>query len=152
MPFPAVLANAVGSWSGVSRLNLTHLPPEERVSEWPTTATVRSVNDEYLVLDYTWTYEGKDERGTMLIASSQARDETTIGWTDSWHQNTAVMLLTGSGASRADCYGVFHVEGHPDWGWRIAVSLERDTLVVRMFISTPEGEEDWAVEKVYERA
>lgn len=152
MPFPPSLADAVGNWSGVSRLNLTHLPEDQRVSQWPTTATVKAVNAEFLQIEYIWTYEGKDERGTMLIASSQARDETTIGWTDSWHQSAAVMLLTGPGAERADCSGIFHVEGHPDWGWRIAVSLERDTFVVRMFIISPEGEEDWAVEKVYERA
>lgn len=127
-------------------------PPGNR-SETDCASTLRivSVNDEFLALEYTWDYEGKTERGSMIVATSERRNETTIGWSDSWHQNSAVMLLVGPSIDKVSCKGTYHVHGMPDWHWRIELEPLGDEFLFRMFNISPEGNEELAVDGRYTR-
>ena len=48
--------------------------------------------------------------------------------------------------------GHYSVPGHPDWGWRTEIVPGEESFKYLMFNISPEGEEDWAVETVFERA
>lgn len=147
MPVPQVLLESVGHWKGSSTLHLKWSEDNVQITDGPSTLRVASFNDQYAVVDYEWEYEGKTERGTLIAATG--KKGTTFGWSDSWHQNSEVMLLTGEGA---DCKGTYQVEGYPAWGWRIAFSADVACLKMEMFNISPDGEEEWAVRAVYDRA
>ncbi len=146
MPVPNVLAQSAGEWRGTSKLHLNWPPGNESITEGSSTMKVVVFNDQYAVVHYGWEYEGKTEKGSLIAA--EGKSGTTFGWSDSWHQNIEVMHLRGK---NADCKGTYQVEGHPEWGWRIAFSRVGESLQMEMFNISPEGEEEWAVQAVYER-
>ncbi len=148
MAVPKTIANAVGSWTGDSTLHMSWMPEGQRLEKGPSKLHVDLNGDSaFATLVYTWTYKGKQQEGQMLIASGKS--ETTIGWVDSWHQNTSVMLLRGESADDPSCRGTYKVEGHPDWHWRIAIERNGEKLSLKMFNISPDGMEEPAVEGVY---
>ena len=76
-----------------------------------------------------------------------------LGWSDSWHQNTAVMHLVGpevaDGSVRTK--GTY-AAGKEVWGWTIEFKLSGHQLTMKMENLTPQGEAEWAVEAVYKRS
>ncbi len=148
MAVPKTLANSIGSWSGDSTLHMSWMPEGQRTETGPSKLHIDLDKDKhYAVLTYTWTYKGNQEEGQMLIASGKS--ETTIGWVDSWHQNSAVMILRGAVSDDVACKGSYKVQGHPDWHWRIALAMDGTKLKLTMFNISPEGEEEPAVECAY---
>lgn len=146
MQTPALLAAAQGEWVGPSRLNLSWLPDpiftcESRLSI--------GIQGHFATLHYLWEQDGKPESGFLVVTEGE---QAVGGWTDSWHQPT-VMSLRGTGGNPIDFKGEYAVEGHPNWGWRITLaSPSPDTFELRMFNISPQGEEEWAVEAIYQRA
>lgn len=96
---------------------------------------------------YTWTYEGKEQRGTVSLGA----DGPT--WVDSWHHPEPVACTP-----QPEPWGVFDLfctysaGGGPDWGWRTLLA-ERPTgeLVLQMTNIAPWGEEGRAVRMVLTR-
>jgi hypothetical protein len=92
------------------------------------------------VLRYTWSHEGKDHAGSIIVANDGAE------FTDSWHQPEPMTCRRLPGA-----WGIFQVEGaygpDADWGWRLGLSLRipTDELVLQMTNIAPWGEEARAV-------
>lgn len=155
MPIPRTIRDAAGSWRGSSKLHLSWLPPEKRVEESSSSLQVKlDRNSTYATIEYTWSQEGTEQEGSLLLCADKKRTCITAGWVDSWHQNNAVMLLSGElsdGAIRLD--GKYQVEGHPEWGWAIGFELiSNSKFIMRMINIDPAGNEEWAVEAVYERS
>ncbi len=152
MAIPTWLLGAQGDWVGRSRLFMSWLPEGERVRDSDSTLAVRPhLGGHFATLDTTWHEDGPQE-GTLLVCGNE-EGRATGGWCDSWHQNASVLTLDGTWDDEAvRLEGRYAVPGHPDWGWRIALRLEGDELVVAMENVSPEGEAEPAVEARYRRA
>ena len=151
MATPKLLLDAVGTWSGNSELHLSWLPEGERVLKSNSTLRVQSDrHNAFAQLHYTWVHDGEEQDGSILIAADE-NGATTAGWSDSWHQSSAVMALNGEARATVNLRGHYSVEGHPDWGWRIQLSMSGSSVVLEMFNVSPEGAEEWAVRGTYQR-
>lgn len=148
------IKDAKGSWKGKSKLHLSHLPPDKRVTESESTLHVDlDEHGAFATITYTWHYEGTRHEGAVLACGSEKSKTFTYGWVDSWHQNTAVMTLTGKeeGDGPLKAKGSWDAGGEP-WGWTISFSLVKEQFILKMEVVTPAGEAEWAVEGVYTRA
>lgn len=97
---------------------------------------------------YTWSFDGQEHRGALLIASDRLGERVTGAWIDSFHQSGHVMHLEGS----LEEGGTVVLAGHypapsgPDWGWRIRLeSASPDELLVLMDNVDPAGSAEPAV-------
>jgi hypothetical protein len=129
--------NYHGNWAGKSRLFL----PGQPDSECQSTAQVSSaVAGTCLKIDYTWSYEGKENEGLLLV-SLPGEQKATASWTDSWHSRHTFMHCEGEVSDeRIVLRGSYKVEGHPDWGWRIELS-KGDGFLIEMYNVMPDGQE-----------
>ena len=142
----------VGSWSGSYKL---WLGPDEPMRESTTKATVSTAAaGQFLVITYSWADREKPHDGLLLLRAGEDVGPVDIVWVDSFHTMAGFMQFTSSEPAN-DGWNAFTKwsagEG-PEWGWRIEVTAPgRDELLVRMYISTPAGEEAPAVESRYTR-
>lgn len=154
MSVPKEIKDAKGSWKGKSKLHLSHLPPEQRVTECDSTLHVDlDEKGEYATITYVWSYDGSREEGSVLVCGSEKSKALTYAWVDSWHQNTAVMLLTGKaeGSAPFKTHGKWDAGGEV-WGWTLSLGMVEGKFLVKMEVVTPAGEAEWAVDAVYARA
>jgi hypothetical protein len=149
------LAKYAGSWSGTSTLQDEHprgIPRAESLS----TATVTSIlGGNFLRIDYTWSYDGKPEEGSLLLGGFPQEGGVTVHWIDTWHNGNVVMACRGGMTSDGgiSVYGSYAAPPGPDWGWRIDVlpeGSEKWRLV--MYNISPEGVEGPAVDATYTRS
>lgn len=143
----------VGTWSGTMTLYTNWLPVKEHASD-STLVVTPVAGGHFLSFGYTWSYEGKSKEGLLLIGNENDNDKVTASWVDSWHQSGKILQLEGDvtedGVIKAS--GTFPAPPGPDWGWRIEVSLHDGAPRIAMFVTSPEGEEDPAVDTQYRRA
>jgi Protein of unknown function (DUF1579) len=147
------LAACAGSWRGTSTLQDPHAgKPDESAS----TATVTPVlGGRFVRLDYTWSYGGQPQEGSLLVGWQKKPGTVTAHWIDSWHNGSGSMSLTGpapDGGSTLTVRGSYPAPPGPDWGWRIDLTPGGGTLSVVMHNVWPEGKEELAVEAAYTRA
>ena len=150
------LSASAGSWHGKNTLQDAH---SGQPAESPSTLTVTPVLGGRVVrLDYTWSYQGKPQEGSLLIGFQKKADLFTGHWIDTFHVGTKVMMLQGPNPSGSalSLLGSYAAPPGPDWGWRIEITPEHDgTLRIVMFNIWPEsegGQQDLAVEASYTRA
>jgi hypothetical protein len=150
------LSACAGSWRGTSTLQ----DPHNNISdESPSDLTVTPVlGGRFVRLDYTWSYQGKPQEGSMLIGFDKGADTVTAHWIDSFHMGNKVMACTGPRPEgrTLSVRGSYAAPPGPDWGWRIDLTPEDEgTLRMVMFNVWPEsegGKEELAVEASYTRA
>ena len=156
MAIPKLLRDSTGMWKGPSKL---HQEWEKEVSKQVVTSnsSLHIEHDShatFATLTYTWEYNGKKQEGTLLICGDKAGDHVSGGWSDSWHQNTAVMQLVGTGknGNPVNLVGSYEVPGSKPWGWRLTITLVQNEIVLKMFNIDPDGKnESWAVEAHYRK-
>jgi len=155
MAVPKAVIAMEGSWKGSSKLNLPEDPAVDNVFESGSTLQVESDPlRAFARVAYTWEHDGQWHQGVLLVCGSEASDTVTGAWADSWHQNSSVLQVAGTGIAgdRVSLTGAYSVEGYSDWGWRIDLGLAGEVLELRMTNISPEGDEYWAVQADYERA
>jgi hypothetical protein len=145
-----LLAGA-GSWTGTCTLqNPTTSAPDQSAS---TAEVVSVLGGRFARVDYTWSYRGKPQAGSLLIGCDERTGDVTAAWIDSWHMGNGIMLLRGrdEGRSKLDALGSYPPgDGSPNWGWRIAVSpKQRESIHLVMHNIDPAGREYLAVEARY---
>jgi hypothetical protein len=145
------LKASTGSWRGTSTLQDPHAGVADKSSS---TATV-SLDPDGVRLDYTWSYRGKPQEGSILFGLSGT--VVTARWTDTWHTGNEPMVCSGPkpDGPTLSVRGTYAAPPGPDWGWRIDVSAGGETLRVVMHNIWPQeqgGKEELAVEAVYARA
>jgi len=152
MSVPDGFTKSVGDWTGKNRLWLS---PKDPVRECKSTAAVALVaRGKFVTISYTWTFDGEPQEGLFLLGfESDGRTAAGV-WIDSWHMSDKSMICRGT----QDATGVVSVEGSysappgPDWGWRTVFDRkDGDSFRVTMYNVPPGGEEELAVEAVYER-
>ena len=78
----------------------------------------------------------------------------TAAWIDSWNNGNRLMLCRGglNAESALSVKGSYSAPPGPDWGWRITLeSQSKDAWRLVMHNITPEGEEQLAVEALFQR-
>lgn len=154
MSLPSFVSNCSGAWNGPSKLNLPWPPGEEKVLECDSTMTV-SIDPKasYAMFQYEWSYEGDPQTGLILVSCDEEKGAASIGWTDSWHQNSSVLSLTGTmNEATITCLGQYVIEGYEPFGWEIQLEqASPDELILRMTNIDPSGDREWAVEATYRR-
>lgn len=152
MSVPTFMKAAQGKWKGTSKLNLPWLPAEKQVTSSESHLHIESdPQDKYATLHYSWAYEGKREEGTLILAGDAKENRFEIGWSDSWHQSTGVLHLTGTSTdSSVKCRGSYTAEGET-WGWTIELSTRGEEFHLKMENVMPGDNAVWAVLAVYTR-
>ena len=150
-PLNALTACA-GSWRGTSTLQDPHAGIAD---ESPSTATVTSLPDDSVRLDYSWSYHAQPQQGSLLVRAEAIT--VAAEWTDTWHTGNQPMPCSGPKTDGAtlSVRGSYAAPPGLDWGWRIDVTPGGETLRVVMYNVWPQeqgGKEELAVEAVYTRA
>jgi hypothetical protein len=154
MSLPARFAGLSGEWKGAKLLYLGgESGPEQRSASRMTIA--KAARETFLLLDYTWNYQGDAQEGVLLLGYDTAQNAATAAWGDSWHMSQKIMHCTGA----IDAGGVFSVLGSfeappgPDWGWRIALTIhDENSIGIVMHNISPDGKEELAVRAEFARA
>jgi hypothetical protein len=144
------LAACAGNWCGKSVLQDPHKGVAE---ESPSAATCGLQPDGSFRLEYTWAYQGKPQRGSLLVRLEGS--EVTAGWTDTWHTGDQPMACSGGSGPALSVRGTYAAPPGPDWGWRIDLTPAGEKLRLVMWNIWPAelgGKEELAVEAVYARA
>jgi hypothetical protein len=145
-----LLASA-GAWAGTNTLQDPHTSGPD--ASHSTAEVVPLLEDRFARIDYTWSYRGKAQAGSLLVGYEEQSGEVTACWVDSWHLGRRMMLLQGreEGDSKVDVLGSYPPgDGSPDWGWRIAIAPRgREGLRIVMHNIDPAGREYLAVEASY---
>lgn len=154
------LAEAAGAWRGTNVLQDPHAgKPDASASD----ATVTPIlGGRFVRLDYTWSYGGAPQEGSILLGHDPKAGASSGYWIDTFHNGRKAMLCTGAAANGdGDSWSVrgsYAAPPGPDWGWRILLTPPSDgdpVLTITMFNIWPEsegGQEDLAVEARYTRA
>jgi len=148
------LIACAGSWRGTNTL---HDPNTNKPEDSPATATVIPVlGGRFARMDYTWSYQGKPQEGSLLFGFDVKADTVTVHWIDSWHMGDKVMECRGPrpNGGTISVRGSYSEPAGSEWGWRIEITPDGGrTLRLVMFNIWPDGErEELAVEASYTRA
>jgi hypothetical protein len=145
-----LLAGA-GEWRGKNTLQDPEMGMQPVTTD--SSAVVTPLLDgRFVRIDYTWSYKGAPQSGSMLIGHQKKAGTLTLHWIDSWHNGEKVMACEGAAtAGVVDVRGSYPAPTGPDWGWRIVVAPAAGALAVRMANISPEGQEYPAVEAHYTR-
>jgi hypothetical protein len=141
-----------GGWQGTSTLKDPHSGTDDTS---PSTAIVTPVlGGRFVRIDYTWSYGDKPQEGSLLIGYQRKAEKATAHWIDSFHNSDKVMACAGPVADGGplSVRGSYAAPPGPDWGWRIDVLPEGDTLRIVHYNVWPEGKEELAVDSSYTRA
>ena len=142
----------VGAWTGTMTLYTNWLPVKEHPSE-SHLVVAPAAGGNFLCFSYSWSYEDEPKEGLLLLGNENDADSVTASWIDSWHQNGKILQLTGdANDGLIKVHGTFPAPPDPDWGWRIEVSVDDGAPRIAMFVISPKGEEDPAVDTKYRRA
>lgn len=147
------LIASAGTWQGTSTLqDPGRLEPETTPSSLTITPLL---SGRFVRLDYTWSYKGAAQAGSMLVGYQKLTGTLSLHWIDSWHNSDNVMAMSGPAdtSSLLTVRGTYPAPPGPDWGWQIALTpdLEGHVRIVMHNLS-PEGEAYPAVEGDYTRA
>jgi hypothetical protein len=149
----AVHESLIGQWIGKNQLwaNGSENPPDTSDTRLIIAPVARG---KFLSLTYTWSFDGVEQEGVLLVGNDNEKEAVTAAWVDSWHMSTTIMSCAGKAddSGNIDVLGSYQAPPGPDWGWRIEVARPRpDALVITMYNVTPEGQSELAVRADYER-
>lgn len=92
-----------------------------------------------LVLSYDWTASGEAQQGELGFSLSTDLAAAQGWWIDSWHNDDAVMQLTGrvTESNVVMLSGTFPAPDGPDWGWDIQISTTETEMDIVMWVIPP---------------
>lgn len=146
------LINLLGKWSGVTK---TWFEADILADESIHNAAITSVLEgRFISLDYIGKLSGSDFSGKMVIGFDIPKQQYSLGWIDSFHMNTQMMLSHGqateNGFSVLGSYA--DLDNTETWGWKTQFEwFSKDEFVVTAYNISPNGLEAKAIETVYFR-
>ena len=88
------LAACAGRWRGSNRLHDPHTGKPEDIESTLVLATL--LGGQFIRLEYTWSYQGGAQEGSLLIGYQSEHGKATAHWFDSWHMSEGVMVCEGT--------------------------------------------------------
>lgn len=143
------LKSLEGNWEGITRV---WFEPGILADESPCKGTFKSILDgRFLLHEYKGSLEGKPVEGLALYGCSLPDGTLQSAWVDSFHNGTNIMFSTNN--TMAAPFSVLGKYGEePSWGWRTVINHENENkLIITMYNIAPGGNDEKAVETVYER-
>lgn len=151
MTIPGTMAALVGRWQGMNRLWLS---PNDPVWESETEAVISlTALGKFLKLQYSWSVDGKQQEGLLVLGQEIAQGLVKAAWVDSWHMSDVMMVCEGEAGPQGLVWvkGAYAAPNGPDWGWKITLEAPAGrTFRMSMHNITPQGQEMLAVEAVYQ--
>lgn len=145
------LAACAGTWRGSNRLQdpTTNTPDESR----STLSVISILAGRFVRIDYTWSYRGSPQEGSLLIGCDPRTGAVSAHWIDTWHMGDKAMMCAGavSETGELSVRGSYSAGEGPEWGWRISIAPGVQRLRMVMFNIDPGGREELAVESEYAR-
>ena len=105
MSLPTIFTDLSGEWKGTKRLYLAGESGPEKSSGSRLTIA-KAARGTFLLLDYTWKFDGDRQEGVLLLGYDAAQNAATAAWGDSWHMSQKIMHCMGTIDGRA-----FNVRG-----------------------------------------
>jgi hypothetical protein len=146
------LSACAGEWRGTNRLQDPNMNVADDSSGTATVTTL--LEGKFVRLDYTWSYRGAPQAGSLLIGYLSDPAVVTAHWIDTWHMGESVMACRGArdADGAIDVRGSYAAAPGVDWGWRIQLRpVDGKSLKLVMYNATPEGAEELAVKANYRR-
>lgn len=152
-----LLDGLLGDWQGVTRLHAGQGELREHTSgAWLRCA--RAGGPGRLRLRYVWTFEAQIREGHLLVAVDGATGRASAAWMDSGLGGDIggddVLALRGW----LDDAGLLRLLGHigeasgKRWIWRLELDCpEPARLELRLYTTSPQGEEELAASAEYRR-
>ena len=143
------LKSLEGKYKGITKV---WFEPDVVGDESPCTGTLRSVlGDRFLLHEYSGIMQGNPIEGIAIFGCSLGDGKLQTAWVDSFHNGTAIMFSENNEISNG--YSVLGWYGkEPRWGWRTVISREGDKkVIITMYNIEPGGQDQKAVETIYER-
>lgn len=143
------LKSLEGSYKGVTKV---WFEPGVVGDESPCSGTLRSVlGGRFLLHEYSGSMQGKPIEGIAIMGCSLGDEKLQTAWVDSFHNGTAIMFSENNeitnGYSAMGWYGK-----EPRWGWRTVIKSESaNKIIITMYNIAPGGQDEKAVETIYER-
>ena len=155
MPLPVNFTGLSGEWKGTKRLYLAGESGPEKSSGSRMTIA-KAARGTFLLLDYTWKFDGDPQEGVLLLGCDATQNTATVAWGDSWHMSQKIMHCVGTIDERViNVRGSYEAPPGPDWGWRITLTINGDDSIrlVMHNISpdAPDAKEDLAVRAEFSR-
>jgi hypothetical protein len=93
----------------------------------------------FIIFAYDWTASGDAQQGELGFSLLSGAVTAQGWWIDSWHNDNAVMHLTGSASDEnvVMLSGTFPAPDGPDWGWDIQISATETDLNIAMWVIPP---------------
>ncbi|MQA03225.1 MAG: DUF1579 domain-containing protein [Streptosporangiales bacterium] len=144
------MAALTGTWVGTSRMRLM---PDDPYGESPATATVRpAARGSFATVAYTWTTDGVEQDGFLLLGDGADPGTAVAVWCDSWHQSPHWMTCEGTVQDQRITVAGSYLGGDTTAGWRIRIDAS-DPAVLRIAMDNVLREVGYqVVDARYERA
>lgn len=148
----AKLQTLVGNWEGMTKTWFEH---NVLTDEAPMTGNFKSIlGGRFLLHEYNGSLQGAPFEGIAIYGYDIPNDTFQCIWIDSFHMGTSMMFSTGkTWDSQLAVLGSYGGPEMPEpWGWRSVLELQnKDTLILRAYNISPEGQEDLGTETIYKR-
>ncbi|MFY8051161.1 MAG: DUF1579 family protein [Armatimonadaceae bacterium] len=137
MALTAAITGLAGGWKGTK----TVWPgPDANVIRSDLWLDARlAARGKFLVLSYDWTVSGIAQQGELGFSLSDDLMNAQGWWIDSWHNDNAVMHLSGKATEEAGLLlsGTFPAPDGPDWGWDIQIDAKTTEMDIVMWVRPP---------------
>ncbi len=146
------LTTATGRYSGKNTLYDPHTgKPDETDSTLRITPVL---GGRFARVDYTWSYQGEPQEGSLLFGYDPQAGAASGYWIDTWHMGKKGLTCHGRPPSGGTIgvRGSYEAPPGPDWGWRIELTIADRTLKIVHTNIHPDGKEEPAVTADYTRA
>ena len=140
------LSDVTGQWQGRYKL---WLDPNKDPAISDTSLVVKpTANNSYFLIHYDWVFNGDSKAGIFLIGGKDLQAQAT--WGDSFHMEPLPMNCEGELDNHTLVLNGRYDAGGEKWGWRTEFTKDQGQLVMRAYNIAPTGDEDIALEAVYQ--
>lgn len=128
---------AAGGWKGTKTVWVS--PDADAISSDVWLDARLAARGKSLVLSYDWAASGEAQQGELGFSISTDLATAQGWWIDSWHNDDAVMQLTGrvSESNVVMLSGTFPAPDGPDWGWDIQIRPTETEMDIVMWVIPP---------------
>ena len=138
MALTDALKNLAGGWKGTT--TVWPGPEAEAIHSDVWLDARLAARGKFLIFAYDWAVQNQPQQGELGFSIAGDGESVQGWWIDSWHNDNAVMNLTGETKAENEVFlsGTFAAPDGPDWGWDIQITAETTNLDIVMWVIPPD--------------